>query len=163
MINALVTGSHKYGDPHIASDIDVVVMVDADTKAMLWKRSQEEHRAFFDRVQFQICNADPAHVMFVEHRDEPYVVVACGMSEEDERLLGGLHKWVRVDDKPGSFRSTHTNTSVNLVPVTDVSIWDIWEDGTRELARMKERHGLVTRQHAIDLFTILGMPRFNSQ
>lgn len=159
MINALVTGSQKYGEPTPDSDIDIVLMVDTPTRAMLWKHSHDEDRVYYPRTQFIVTDIQAVRFMFV---DDQKVIITCGMSEEDERLIGGLHEWVRTADSEKAFTSTYTNTHVNLIPVNEVRIWNIWVNGTQQLVEMSKQHGPVKRQNAIDFFTFLGMPRFNS-
>ena len=170
-INAIVTGSQKYGEPTPKSDVDVVVWV-PDTR-IVWQWSEEEDRAYFSRAMFmpdvdgeyaKVSLADDVPVAGANENVElgSTVVVVCGMSAEDEAIIGGLHKWVRTQDKHASFTSTYTNERVNLIPVSRPERWNLWQQGTNGLYQMSKKHGPVERQQAIDFFTAIGMPRVNS-
>lgn len=161
-INALVTGSHKYGAPGAESDIDVVLYTISDVSEEIWRRSLEDNRAFFERVKFFFDDVPYAQIQFGNDHDGDLLLLKCGLSEDDEAIIGGLHRWTSVDKQNKSFTSTYINHEVNLVPVCDVRIWNIWQEGTATLLNISKQHGPVPRALAIDTFTLLGIPRFKS-
>ena len=153
MINALVTGSRKYGLPRRGSDTDVVLFVSPTMFEDIWKRSTE-NKCIFDQVYFILGNYEQADVAW----GKDCVDVYCNMSEFDRDLLGGLHKWVKVKGSQ-AFMSTLRNNNVNIIPVFDPVSWAIWLDGTEALVASSES---VNREDAIEFFSSLGMPRFDS-
>lgn len=156
MINALVTGSRKYGSPCLWSNTDVVLLVSSGLFYDLWSSATEtdDKCIMFDQVKF--IEAKDGDVIVDHHHD--VVDIYCRMSEADRDLVGELHNWVKVDGSQ-AFTSTYRNNIVNIIPVVDPERWQIWLDGTEALEVAKP----VDRQDAIDFFITLGMPRFDSQ
>ena len=156
-INALVTGSRKYGSPRRDSDTDVVLFVSPETYEDVWSRlttDENGSKCIFDQVGFVQNENDEASVVW----GLQCVDVYCNMSEFDRDILGGLHKWVKVKGSQ-AFTSTLRNNNVNIIPIFDPVSWAIWLDGTEALAALGEP---VNREDAIDFFSSLGMLRFDS-
>lgn len=178
MINAIVTGSQKYGYPTNRSDIDVVIFCSRQTERTIWSRAYEvdenAKKCMFWQVGFPQVPGDVATVEFgIDVDVEAYkrhtsgiapseplrgVDVNCLMDGDDLALLKGLHQWLPAADGRG-FSSTLRNDRVNLVPVFDPEIWDIWRQGTAALVAMARQGVDCNRDFAIKTFTAFGLPR----
>lgn len=157
-INAIVTGSRKYGTARKYSDTDVVLFCSKDTYEDIWAEALPTNgvvtKCLFDQVRF--TQHDRLRATMTFDPDE----VVCVMSEADQELLGGLEHWFQT--KHGGYRSTGRNNEVNIVPVHDPERWALWKEGTAALFDMKQAGESIEREFCIDYFTMLGMPRFQS-
>lgn len=148
MVNAIITGSRKYGTPTPDSDLDLVIFTDIATEVEVWRRADlaappdgYATKCVFDSVHIAHSNKFTCDVEF----SEGGVLISCCMNFSDLVLCILSH--------PKQSAELH---NVNLVPVSDPNIFDLWAQGTRHL---KSKPNPVSRDEAIEYFTSIGMPR----
>ena len=179
MVNILVTGSQKYGKPNPSSDIDVVIFCSQETSSDVWAQAwlddENARKCVFWQVALTYDPCELAEVNFgvkiPEEILDQYLIkgvkppvrrrgvdVRGIISNEDQKLLAGLYKWLPAQDGHG-FSCTGRNDLVNLVPVHDPDLFKIWQDGTEALVELAKQGIDCNRDFAIDLFTDFGLPR----
>ena len=72
MTEAFVTGSHAYGTPHDASDFDLVILCDKETKAALQTAANGEAKGQirFGKLQILAFTSEPVFNSWKEVTDE---------------------------------------------------------------------------------------------
>lgn len=137
MINAVFTGSRKYGTPLSHSDWDFAVHVTEETLKKMTEASSSKYKVMFDGLVL-----NPSWDAATASLDD--AVLNCNLSYYDRQAL-----------------SEHTISgrihlaNVNLIPFTDVEDFWSFQGGTEELYDLRP----VSRERAIQEFKRRGVSR----